>query len=99
MSDYISSLPSDEIPLNVQEIKLLDAVLQDSQKSNIQSLFQDLKQPFIYGLVFLILNTNQVSDFIENLIPYAAKSKLSLLFVKTALFIVAVYILNNLTSK
>jgi cadmium resistance protein CadD (predicted permease) len=99
MSDYISSLPSDEIPLNVQEIKLLDAVLQDSQKSNIQSLFQDLKQPFIYGLVFLILNTNQISDFIENLIPYAAKSNLSLLFVKTALFIVAVYILNNLSNK
>jgi hypothetical protein len=95
MSDFIDFLPTDDAPLTPSEQLVMNTIL-PSPTDGLQNLLQDLKMPVLFGLAFLIINLPQVSDLIKNTVPYANSSDLSLLLFKTALFVLVVFLCNNL---
>lgn len=94
MSDYIESLPTDDLPLNSTETKFMENILKND-KTSFELFLSEMKLVLIFGVLFLIINTPQVSDFIQNTIPYANSSKMSLLCFKCLLFMLLVFIYNN----
>ncbi len=88
MSDYIQTLPTDEIPLSREEEFFLQPVLKNENSLNtLTGLIGDLKDPLVFGVFFMILNLPTVEDFIRNTVSYARKSQTSFLLTKTGLFV------------
>jgi hypothetical protein len=93
--DYIESLPTDNEPLKPEEKEIVDTILK-KDATKFQKFIQELKLPLIAGIVFLIINSPQVSNFLRDNIAYARSSEMSLLCLKTVLFMIFVFIYTNL---
>ena len=92
MSDYIDSLPTDDSPLNSQEKTVMDTIFKGD---SVQMFIYDLKIPLIAGILFIILNLEMINKFLRDIIPYSRKSELSLLCVKTLIFVVLIFMFSN----
>lgn len=99
MSDTLESLPTDEIPPRVNDQVYLDMLFKQQSKSNIQSFFQTLKEPLVYGLVFMVLNSQSVRSLLEGIVPYVQKSEMTFLLFKTFLFVFIAYLYTIYSSK
>ena len=94
MADYIESLPTDDAPLNSDEVQVMNTLFK-KDANMIQKCLNEIKLPLIVAIVFILLSTSHVTDFIRNTVPYAKSSETSLLAFKTLLFMVIVFIYNN----
>jgi len=92
--DYINSLPTDDEPLNPDEKQISDIIFRDDA-SIVHKFISDLKLPLISGIIFLIINSAFVSDFLQSNIAYVRKSNMSLLCLKTILFMICIFVLMN----
>jgi hypothetical protein len=92
--DYIESLPTDNEPLNPEEKQFAETILQ-KDATKFHKFLAELKLPLIIGILFLIINSPQVSNFLRDNVAYAKSSEMSLLCFKAALFMTAVFIYNN----
>lgn len=95
MSDYIDTLPVDELPLNSEESHFMDLILKESKTDQIHRLLSDSKQVFVAGILFFILNSEIVTSILKGTISYTQESSLSLLVFKTVLFIILLYCVQN----
>lgn len=93
--DYIDSLPTDEEPLKPEEKHIADTILK-KDATKFQTFIQELKLPLFVGIVFLVINSPQVSDFLRDNIAYARSSSMSLLCLKAVIMMIVVFIYNNL---
>ena len=96
MSDYIASLPTDSYPVDSNDEKILDTIL-DHERSTFFKIISELKQPLIAGALFLTLNTDFADRIIQMIVPYTQKSSFSVLIFKTFLFIFLLFIIQNLS--
>lgn len=94
MSDYIESLPMDEEPMKPEEKQIMDTILK-KDASKIQKFISELKLPLIVGVLFLIINSPQITNFMRDNIAYVRGSEMSLLCLKVIIFMVAVFVYNN----
>lgn len=94
MSDYIDSLPTDDAPLNSEEVQVMNTLFK-KDANLFQKFMNEIKLPLIVAVVFITLSMPQVSEFIRNTVPYAKSSETSLLAFKTLLFMVIIFIYNN----
>ena len=93
MSDFIEALPIDEYPMNPQEQQLFNSVI--ANNGSIHRILQDLRTTILAAILFFVLNLEGVNMVIENTVSYAKSSKTSLLFVKTFMFVIGVFMINN----
>ena len=94
MSDYLDSLPTDELPINPEEEVLVNKIL-SKDATSFHRFILEMREPIVGGIVFLILNTPQVRSFIQSSVPYTNKSSTSLLLFNTLIFIVALFVIKN----
>lgn len=95
MSDYIATLPVDDEPVPPDERYLVDTLFK-GKKTPIGNFLRDLKQPLVAGILFALLSNSTVTQIIRDAVPYAKSSEISLLIFKTFLFVVFLYLYNNL---
>jgi hypothetical protein len=94
MTDYLESLPTDEYPMDATESNIFDNLVK-ADTSGYFKLFHELRSAIVAGILFFILSIEAVETIIQNVVPYAKSSRTSLLFCKTALFIVCMFIVQN----
>lgn len=99
MTDALESLPTDEIPIRANDQVYMDMLLKHETKSKLQTFFQHLKQPIVYGILFLLINTHTFRSLVESVLPYAQKTELSFLITKTAIFILVVFLYSTYSSS
>lgn len=99
MSDYIDSLPTDEIPLTHQENAVFHNYIVPEQTTSFIRLFNEFKGVLVVGILFFILNTQTASEFVQNTIPYAKTSPVSLLITKSGIFMAVLFLLKNLAEN
>ncbi len=95
MSDYIATLPVDDDPIPSNEKYLADNLFK-TRNTTMSRVLNDLKLPFVAGLLFVMLSNTYVSQLIRDTIPYAKSSEVSLLIFKTSVFVVLLYLYTNL---
>ena len=95
MSDIIESLPTDNDPLESEEKYIIETILQ-KDATKFQKFIHEIKLPIIAGILFLLINSPQVSSFLKDNVSYARSSDMSLLCFKAAIFMVALFIYSNL---
>ena len=95
MTDYIESLPIDNSPMSNNEMYVMQNIF-GSDTNVFYNLIEDAKSIIIASIVFFLLNVPQIQEFLRNTIPYAKTSEMSLLILKTILFIIIVFLLNNI---
>ncbi|MDC3332968.1 hypothetical protein OAV62_01885 [bacterium] len=94
MSDYIDALPIDEEPLDPQQQKLFNDMV--GTNGSIHRLLQDLRGTIFSTILFFLLNLEMTDTIIENTVSYAKTTKTSLLFVKTFIFMIGIFVINNI---
>ncbi len=94
MTDYLESLPTDEYPMDATESHLFNDLIK-VESGGYFKLFHELRYAFIAGVLFFILNMDMVDSVLQSTIPYAKSSTTSLLFCKSALFMIAIFLLQN----
>ncbi len=94
MSDYIATLPVDNEPLPPDQQHLIDD-LSLQNRFKFARLLSELKGPLILCAIFFLINHPVVSTMIQDSSSYAKSSEFSLLIVKTVLFLVFVFLYNN----
>ena len=88
----IDLLPTDETNPSLSDKQLIDMLIPPPQLN----LIHDLAKPVLIGFFFFILSLPQVDQFLQQIIPYAASSQVSLLVFKTILFIGILFVTDNI---
>jgi hypothetical protein len=79
--DIIAQLPTDKILPSDNELKILNSLFVE-KKSAMKNIFDEAYEPFIVGIIFVILSVPQVDDFIKSNIPISNNSLYFLLLIK-----------------
>jgi hypothetical protein len=95
MSDYIQSLPEDEIPIKVEDRELLETILR-KDNSKLEKFIHELKLPILAGILFLIMSMPQVTNFLRENVAYA-RTDISLLCLKTVMFMFIFFLYLNMS--
>ncbi len=99
MSDSLDTLPTDEIPMRPHDTQYMDIILKQQSKSNVQSFMQSLKEPIVYGILFLLLNTPTFRTLCSTVLPYVLRTETTFLFFQTFVFITLVLLYSSYVSK
>jgi hypothetical protein len=92
--DSLKTLPTDQYPVDASERKIMDSVFVPPP-STFYKFTSELKEPLLAGILFLIMNLPQVDSLISSTVPYAKSSNTSLLFFKTFVFVVLLFLIQN----
>ena len=92
--DSLKSLPTDQMPVDDAERRIMDSVFVPPP-STFYKFTSELKEPLLAGILFLVLNLPHVDSIISTTVPYAKSSATSLLFFKTFLFVVLLFLVQN----
>ena len=93
MADLLNSLPVDETPLNHDEIHILQTLFKDENVRDLSTIFIELKDAVIGGVLFAILSSSKVDDMMRRFMPN--KSHIIMICVKTLIFIGLFWIIVN----
>lgn len=98
MSDPIMNLPTDSEPVHLDDQKILIDIIPPSgdARSSFDLLLRDAKSIVLSGILFAILSYPHVNDIIQDLIPYSKTSPVALVGVKTAIFVICIFIYSNI---
>jgi hypothetical protein len=94
MADPLHSLPTDTTPLAPEESRLLNELLHPP-KQTFHHFINDLKQPLLFALLFMLFSQSQTTIFFQSFIPYLRESPYSVLLFKAALFGLLVFLIQN----
>ena len=83
MADLLHSLPVDETPLNHDEINILQTLFKDENTHDLSTIFIELKDAVIGGLLFAILSSNLFDNIIYRFIPTSKNSNIIMICLKT----------------
>lgn len=95
MGDIIEQLPSDQTIPSHNEIRIVDTLFKE-QKSIIDTILMNTKDLIVLGILFIIFSLPQVDALIEQFFNSTSTSPYILIGVKTLLFIISYFILQNL---
>ena len=95
MADLISQLPTDQTPLNHDEIFVLQTLFKEENRKDISRIFIELKDAVLGGILFAILSLPQVNQLLARFVPSTQKSPLILIGLKTIIFISLYWIILN----
>lgn len=99
MSDYIATLPVDDEPLPPDERYMAEQIFSrnpPTPSAALGTLLAELRGPVITGALFAVFSMSFVTNTIRDIIPYTKSSELSLILFKTVVFVILIYVMNNL---
>ena len=95
MPDSIDMLPTDESTPNHTEIKIIDAIFKQENKSTMTRILESLREIFLAGIVFVIFSLNFVDETIKSFIPSTQNSTMIFLGIKALLFMIVYFFAKN----
>ena len=96
MGDYIDSLPVDDTLPDPSDSKILDTLFKNDS-GKLQQFFSDIKDPLVFGIIFLLLGTPQVTQLLKSTVKYTNNSEVSMLCFKAVVFVALVYFYSNIS--
>lgn len=97
MADPIATLPVDDSPEVPEDTQLLERfVLLENQKETAGRLFATNRDILVASALFLILSLPAVDGLIEKVYPACAERFYYRLGIKTLIFLILLFVLNNL---
>lgn len=94
MGDFIEQLPVDDSVPSHGEIQVADMLFKQN-KGTISKIVSNLKEVFVAGAIFVILSLPFIDSLCTRFIPSTEKSYMILLIIKTLLFMILFFIINN----
>jgi len=96
MGDYIDSLPVDDTFPDPLDSKILDSLFKNDS-SKLQQFFSDIKDPLVFGIIFILLGTPQATQLFKSTVNYTNTSDISMLCFKAVVFVALVYFYSNIS--
>lgn len=93
--DDINNLPTTNYRASPQELNVVNTLFDKENKSKINNILYDFKDAAIIGIVFIVLAAPLLDDIINKYIPFTKKSIYYVLIVKTIVFIIITWFLQN----
>ena len=81
MADLLRSLPVDETPLNHDEIHILQTLFKDENSRDLSTIFIELKDAVIGGVLFAILSSNKIDTNIHRYAPSTKNSHIIMICI------------------
>ena len=91
MGDYINILPTDDDPVNIEDMTIVNSIFKENIES-FSSFMDKMKSPALIGALFFLITSDSIADIIKHIIPYAKSSNLSFLISRTAIFALLYFI-------
>ena len=95
MADLLRSLPVDETPLNHDEIHILQTLFKDENSRDLSTIFIELKDAVIGGVLFATLSSNKIDTIIHRFAPSTKNSHIIMICIKTLIFIGLFWVIVN----
>ena len=97
MGDTIIQLPTDNIPPSSEEKEMSDWLFNPTEKlkTEIVSLWGEFHNALFVGLLFAVFSLPPVDKFICSVVPLAANSFITLVLIRTAIFIIIYWLFVN----
>lgn len=93
--DYIDDLPIDDKMRQTEiELELLDSIFKH-EPSALQIFFDELKEPFIVGILFLIFSLQYTDNLIQSLLPLTNNSPIFIMSSKIILIMILFWIIKH----
>ncbi len=98
MADPIANLPVDDTPEIPEDSQILQRfVMLENQKDNAKMLFASNRDILVATALFFLMSLPAVDALVEKLYPACASSFYYRLSVKALVFLIAIFVLNNLS--
>jgi hypothetical protein len=94
-ADLISSLPTNENQPRYEELKIMDTLFK-KHTSSITKIVNEFKDGFVLSVFFILFSIPFVDELFKKYVPYTCNSLYILIFIKSILFMLAVWIFKNL---
>ena len=92
--DQIDNLPSDQTVPTHNELTIVNNLFKQKE-GNMQRLLKEFKGIAIIASLFFVLSLPQLDELLRKYISYANNSPYILIAIKTLIFIVFYYFINN----
>ena len=93
--DIIEQLPTDSSVPSHNEIRVVDQLFKENQ-GVIGNILTHSKDLMLLAVLYVLFSLPYTDELIKNFIPSASKSSFILIGVKTALFILLFFVVNNM---
>ena len=94
--DLISNLPIDKSQPTESELLLLSTLFKDKEKKSIvQSVISEAYEPFLVGILFVLLSVPKLDEFIKSNIQITQNSIYFLLLFKMFVIMILFWIIKH----
>ncbi len=98
MADKISNLPVDDSPVIPEDAALINTYMMlDSKKEVVHQAFGTNKDILICTLIFFLFSLPSFDTLLGTVYPPAAENTFYRIVIKSLLFLIIIFIVNNLT--
>jgi hypothetical protein len=94
MGDYIKNLPVDTSVSTVNEMKIINTLF-TAQKGNMLKIVSGTKDIILAGVLFFLISLPFVDNLLGKSVNFVKNSNIIMLLVKTILFMVLFFVLQN----
>ena len=94
-SDNIENLPTSEYQPSYNEMNIMNSLFQEKNSEGLSNIAYDFKDAAITGGVFAVLSAPFIDTYIQKFVPFTSKSPYYVIAVKTVIFIIIVWLLQN----
>ena len=92
--DEIISLPTDETPPSSVEIEIVNQIFKQN-KGIIHSILNELKEPLLVAILFLLLSLPYTTNIIISILPVTQNSLIFLQIAKAIAIMILFWILKH----
>ena len=92
--DTLAQLPVDETPPTNNEVQVVETLFKKHPKE-MNSLFNELKDPALVAILVIAISLKQVEDLIKRFIPPADKSPYLLVLIKGLIVAVLYWLIKH----
>ena len=97
MADKLDTLPVDSTPLNHNEISLVNNLFQKENYPVIDKIVYGLKDVIVASIVFFLVSLPLIDEGVKKVFPSTTNSVYMMALIKTMVFGVIFFVLNNLS--
>lgn len=93
VGEPLQNLPTNDTEPTNDELMILEKLFKNKQGTKI--IFNELKDTFLVGILFILFSTSYIDDIIFKVYPGARNSKYITFIVKIAIIMILFWVINN----
>ena len=93
-NDSINDLPTDKVDPTENELKIVNNIFKKNKKM-MNRIVEELQDPFIIGILFVLFSLEQVNSIIIKFFPAAQNSFYILIGIKALAFMILYWIIKH----